>query len=318
MENQRVPTPAKARDALLVQLLDVTNAVFSDIKQRQGFLLAFIGLLAPKNDAVNLDAITRESSSKPDDESALTCIQDYLFAIFEDVAFHDITDIILGEGFWPLQNSKITSFTTSVKSRLSLTPRYISFAMMYANNHDKMREFYYLTNECGLTEASIQEAFDEIGDYDIVPSMWSLPSLSEIAHPEEAGGPNEHCYHTMDNLTFTNSKKDLAEHTYNCCTLHDDDVYVIVDAVNNGGSEYWFKFDLAFKREEIERSVMHLEGEGYSVYSNRAEDAPESVSREQLLAWVKDSTPEKLTDLALLLLNQAPKDTDTLRNSILE
>lgn len=142
------------------------------------------------------------------------------------------------------------------------TPKYIILEMTYRNNSNfRHSETFKLSNDKGITADAIREAFDKIGESDIVPMQWSLPTLSPLSHPDEPTNDLDHCYMEISSIEyFYDGEHGHFDNTH-------EDVSDVVDAVKNGGCEEFKKYEADLKKTAIENAKSLLLGSGYTVKS---------------------------------------------------
>lgn len=144
-----------------------------------------------------------------------------------------------------------------------LIPNHIVVEMTYRNNSNFRRsETFKITNDKKLCSDIIREAFNDIGVNDIVPMQWLLPSLSPLSHPDEPTNDLDHCYMEIAGVEFIYD----GQYTHYDNT-HDNDISEIVDAVNNGGSNDYKKYEELLKKTQIDEAKALLLASGYTVTS---------------------------------------------------
>lgn len=142
------------------------------------------------------------------------------------------------------------------------TPKYIILEMTYRNiSNFRRTETFKLSNDKGITADVIREAFDEIGESDIVPMQWSLPTLSPLSHPDEPTNDLDHCYMEISSIEyFYDGEHGHFDNTH-------EDVSDVVEAVKNGGCKEYKQFDASLKEEQIESAKKLLLSKGYAITS---------------------------------------------------
>lgn len=142
------------------------------------------------------------------------------------------------------------------------TPKYIILEMTYRNNSNFRRtETFKMSNDKGVTADAIREAFDKIGEGDIVPMQWSLPSLSPLSHPDEPTNDLDHCYMEISIIDyFYDGEHGRFDNTH-------EDVSDVVEAVKNGGCKEYKQFDASLKKEKIDSAKKLLLSQGYTITS---------------------------------------------------
>lgn len=144
-----------------------------------------------------------------------------------------------------------------------LTPNFIVVDMTYRDNSNFRRSATFkITNDKKLSSEVICEAFNDIGNNDIVPMQWLLPSLSPLSHPDEPTNYLDHCYMEITGVEYIYD----GQYTHFDNT-HDNDISEIVDAVKNGGSIDYQKYDELTKKTQIEEAKALLIASGYTVTS---------------------------------------------------
>lgn len=153
-------------------------------------------------------------------------------------------------------------------------PTGILINIMYRDGANwKSSETFLIPNSEGLSEEVIQEAFDDIGEDEVLSMQWGLPSMAPISHPAESAGPDDHCYNEIQGITYLydNEKSGVMSSTW------DNDISVVVEAVKNNGTPDWFAFETYVEDKLISESKQNLLSQNYVVMTKS--DSEELATR---------------------------------------
>jgi hypothetical protein len=153
----------------------------------------------------------------------------------------------------------------------TLTPtnvRAVSILLRYTDGGNwKQSESFILSNPDNIPFDEIKAAFDVIGEEDVIPLQWGLPSLSEITHEdiEIVHNSEQHCYHSLEDL------EPISDADYHAVckemTKADSTLTTILAAVKRGQSEEYEALGKTLKTAKINQAKKILEENNHHVFT---------------------------------------------------